>query len=78
MRGHTEAGSDDAVQAADQSQNPWQAMRADLAAKMRDLHDRIERKQEAKADVADDDAIFAEEALWKRWTTPPGRSGRPN
>jgi len=37
LRSHIEAATDDAVQAADQSQNPWQAMRADLAAKMRDL-----------------------------------------
>jgi hypothetical protein len=45
----TDSASDDAGQAADQSQNQWQAMKADLAAKMRDLHDRIEPKEgEAK------------------------------
>ena len=33
----------DAGQAADQSRNQWQEMKADLAAKMGDLHDRIER-----------------------------------
>jgi hypothetical protein len=58
-----EPASDDAGQGAGQSQNQWQAMKADLAAKMRDLHDRIERKRgEVKADVADDDAMYAEGA----------------
>jgi hypothetical protein len=58
-----ESASGDAGQAAGQSQNQWQAMKADLAAKMRDLHDRIERKRgEVKADVADDDAMYAEGA----------------
>jgi chromosome segregation ATPase len=58
-----ESASDDAGQGAGQSQNQWQAMKADLAAKMRDLHDRIERKRgEVKADVADDDAMYAEGA----------------
>jgi chromosome segregation ATPase len=58
-----ESASDDAGQAAGQTQNQWQAMKADLAAKMRDLHDRIERKKgEVKADVADDDAMVAEGA----------------
>jgi chromosome segregation ATPase len=58
-----ESASDDAGQAVGQSQNQWQAMKADLAAKMRDLHDRIERKRgEVKADVADDDAMYAEGA----------------
>jgi hypothetical protein len=52
-----------AAQAADQSQNQWQTMNADLAAKMRDLHDRIERKRgEVSADIADDDATDAEDA----------------
>jgi chromosome segregation ATPase len=58
-----ESAGDDAGQAAGQTQNQWQAMKADLAAKMRDLHDRIERKRgEVKADVADDDAMYAEGA----------------
>jgi chromosome segregation ATPase len=58
-----ESASDDTGQAAGQTQNQWQAMKADLAAKMRDLHDRIERKRgEVKADVADDDAMYAEGA----------------
>jgi chromosome segregation ATPase len=58
-----ESAGDDAGQGAGQSQNQWQAMKADLAAKMRDLHDRIERKRgEVKADVADDDAMYAEGA----------------
>jgi molybdenum cofactor biosynthesis enzyme len=35
-------------------------MKADLAAKMRDLHDRIEG--EVSADIADDDATGAEDA----------------
>jgi hypothetical protein len=52
-----------AGQAADQSQNQWQAMKADLAAKMRDLHDRIDRKRgEVSADIADDDATAAVDA----------------
>ena len=38
-------------------------MKADLAAKMRDLHDRIERKRgEVKADVAENNAMVAEGA----------------
>jgi hypothetical protein len=53
----------DSGQAADQSQSQWQAMKADVAAKMRDLHNRIERKRgEVSADAADDDAVFAEGA----------------
>ena len=53
----------DAGQAEDHSQNQWQAMKAQAAAKMRDLHDRAERKRgEIKADVADDDAKSAEGA----------------
>lgn len=52
-----------AAQAADQSQNQWQGMKTDLAAKMRDLHDRIGRtKAEVSADIADDDAAEAEGA----------------
>jgi chromosome segregation ATPase len=58
----TEPASD-ARQAADQSQNQWQAMKTDLAVKMRDLHDRIDRTRgEVRADVADDDAAAAEDA----------------
>jgi hypothetical protein len=53
----------DAGQAEDHSQNQWQAMEAQAAAKMRDLHDRAERKRgEVKGDVADDDARSAEGA----------------
>jgi chromosome segregation ATPase len=53
----------DAGQAADQSQNQWQAVKSDLAAKMRDLHDRIDRTRgEIRADIADDDAGAAEDA----------------
>jgi hypothetical protein len=49
-------------------------MKADVATKMRDLHSRIERKRgQARADAADDDAVFAEgatvEALdYATWT----------
>jgi hypothetical protein len=72
----TDSGSHDGSQAADQSQNQWQAMKADLAAKMRDLHDRIERKKgEVSADIAEDDATAAEDAAvdaldyasWTAW-----------
>jgi hypothetical protein len=53
----------DAGQAEDHSQNQWQAMKAQAAAKMRDLHERAERKRgEIKADVADYDAKSAEGA----------------
>jgi hypothetical protein len=58
-----DSAGDGAGQAVDQSQNQWQAMKAELAAKMRDLHDHIDRKQgEISADVADDDAMAAEDA----------------
>lgn len=44
-------------------QSQWQAMKAQAAAKTRDLHDHLERKRgEVRADVADDDAISAEGA----------------
>ena len=57
----TDSATDDAGQTAHQSQNQWHAMKADVAAKMRDLHDRTERKRgEVKADIADDDATVAE------------------
>lgn len=53
----------DAGQAADQSRNQWQEMKADLAAKMGDLHDRIERtKGKVSVGIADDDAADAEDA----------------
>lgn len=64
----------DAGQAADQNQ--WQAMKADVAAKMRELHDRMERtKGEVSADIADGDAADAEDnavdaldyAAWMVW-----------
>ena len=52
-----------AGQAADQPPSQWQAMKAEAAAKTRDLHDHLERKRgEVRADVADDDAITAEGA----------------
>jgi chromosome segregation ATPase len=44
-------------------QSQWQTMKAQAAAKTRDLHDHLERKRgEVRADVADDDAISAEGA----------------
>jgi hypothetical protein len=45
-------------------------MKADLAAKMRDLPDRVERKRgEVSADMADDDATDAVDALdYAAWT----------
>jgi hypothetical protein len=47
----------EAGQAADQSQNQWQAMKTQAAARMRDLHGRVERRRgEIRADIADDDA----------------------
>ncbi|MGN6680995.1 MAG: hypothetical protein ACTHKL_24800, partial [Streptosporangiaceae bacterium] len=55
-----QSGSDSDVS---QSQNPWQAIKSQAAAKMRDLHDHIDRtKGEVRADIADDDASFAEAA----------------
>ena len=52
-----------AGQAVGQSQKQWQAMKTQAAARMRDLHDRLERKRgEIRADVADDDASAAEAA----------------
>jgi hypothetical protein len=66
----------DAGQAADQSQNQWQAMKAHVAAKMRELHGRMERtKGEVSADIADGDAADAEDnavdaldyAAWTVW-----------
>ncbi len=72
----TDAAGDAAGQAAGQSQNQWQAMKADLAAKIRELHDRIEQKRHGiRADIADDDAMVAEDtavdaldfASWAVW-----------
>jgi hypothetical protein len=58
-----DSASNDAGKARDQSQSQWKVMKADFTAKMRDLHNRIERKRGAvSADAADDDAIFAEGA----------------
>lgn len=57
------ASAGDAQQTADQPQNQWQAMKAQLAAKTSDTHGRLERKRgEVRADVADDDATLAEGA----------------
>lgn len=67
---------DRAPQPAGQSQSQWQAMKADMAAKVRDLHDRLEHKRgEINADVAADDALAAEDgavdaldfATWTVW-----------
>jgi len=51
-----------AGQAVGRGQSQWQSMKADAAARMRDLHGRIGRKRdELDAKVAEDDAGAAEE-----------------
>ncbi len=59
---HQETARGKAGQAAGRAQSQWQVMRADAAAKMRDLHGRIERKRdELDVKMAEDDAVGAEE-----------------
>ena len=60
-------------QAADQARRQWQSIRADAAAKMQDLHDRVDRKRDERnvkqaehhAEVAEADA--EEELGFARW-----------
>ena len=60
---HQEPAREKAAQTAGRAQSQWQMMRADAAAKMRDLHDRIERKRdELDVKMAEDDAMGAEES----------------
>jgi chromosome segregation ATPase len=59
---HQESAQETAGRAAERAQSQWQSMRADAAAKMRDLHDRIDRKRdELDVKAAVDDAEGAEE-----------------
>jgi hypothetical protein len=61
------AAKDKAEQAADRTQSQWKSMKADAAAKVQALHDRVDRKRDehdvkeaAKdADVAEQDAADA-------------------
>ena len=68
-----EPAREKAGQAAGRGQSQWQSMKADAAARMRDLHGRIGRKRdELDAKVAEDDAGAAgEEAVdaldYARW-----------
>lgn len=69
---HQEAASQKSGQAAERAQSQWQSMRADAAAKMQELHDRIEHKHDevdAKraahhAEVAEYDAFDALDFAW--------------
>ena len=57
-----EPAREKAGQAVGRGQSQWQSMKADAAARMRDLHGRIGRKRdELDAKVAEDDAGAAEE-----------------
>jgi cell division septum initiation protein DivIVA len=57
-----ESASESAGQAADRAQNPWQSIKANAAAGVRDLHDRIDRKRhELDVKSAEQDAEGAEE-----------------
>ena len=57
-----EAVTDKADQAAGQARSQWQAMKADAAAKMRAVQDRIDRQRdEHDVKVAEQDAQAAEE-----------------
>jgi hypothetical protein len=57
-----ESASEKAGQAADGAQNPWQSIRANAAARARDVHDRMDRKQhELDVKSAQGDAEGSEE-----------------
>lgn len=61
MAAHQESARDKAAQAAGRTQSQWQAMKADAAAKVQDLHDRMDRKRDqVDAKVAQLDAEHAE------------------
>ena len=61
------AAKDKAEQAADRTQSQWKSMKADAAAKVQALHDRVDRKRDEHdvkeaardADVAEQDAADA-------------------
>jgi hypothetical protein len=58
---HQEPTREQAGQAAGRAQSQWQSMKADAAAKMQDLQDRIGRKHDQlDAKMAEDDAEAAE------------------
>jgi hypothetical protein len=59
---HQEPARDKSGPGAGRTQSQWQSMRADAAARMRDLHGRIGRKRdELDVKMAEDDADAAEE-----------------
>ena len=70
---HQEPAREQAGQAAGRAQSQWQSMKADGAAKMRDMHDRIGRTRdqqdvkmaEDEAGAAEDDAVDALD--YARW-----------
>ena len=56
------AGKDKAEKAADHAQSQWKSLKADAAAKIQDMHDRVDRKRdEHDVKKAERDAQDAEE-----------------
>ena len=59
---HQEPAPEQAGQAAGRAQSQWQSVKANAAAKMQDLQDRIDRRRDQlDVKLADDDAEAAEE-----------------
>ena len=76
---HQEPAREQAGQAAGRTQSQWQSMKADAAAKMRDMHDRIGRKRdELDVKMASSSPGPPRKTPSMRWTTPGGRPSRLN